>query len=48
MNSSSCVVRACVPTFPIQFSGTADALYHRHLLFDDVVDPTAASPGLVK
>jgi starch phosphorylase len=29
---------------PIQFSGTADGLYDRHLLFDDVVDPAAASP----
>jgi starch phosphorylase len=27
---------------PIQFSGTPDALYERHLLFDDVVDPLAA------
>jgi starch phosphorylase len=27
---------------PIQFSGTTDALYERHLLFDDVIDPTAA------
>jgi glycogen phosphorylase len=27
---------------PIQFSGTDDALYERHLLFDDVVDPLAA------
>jgi glycogen phosphorylase len=29
---------------PIQFSGTSDALYERHLLFDDVVDPAEASP----
>jgi starch phosphorylase len=29
---------------PVQFSGTGDALYDRHLLFDDVVDPAAASP----
>jgi starch phosphorylase len=28
---------------PVQFSGTGDALYERHLLFDDVVDPVAAS-----
>jgi starch phosphorylase len=28
---------------PIQFSGTQDALYERHLLFDDVVDPLAAA-----
>ena len=27
---------------PIQFSGSEDALYERHLLFDDVVDPLAA------
>ena len=27
---------------PIQFSGHQDALYERHLLFDDVVDPLAA------
>jgi starch phosphorylase len=27
---------------PIQFSGNSDALYERHLLFDDVVDPLAA------
>ena len=24
---------------PIRFSGHGDALYERHLLFDDVVDP---------
>ena len=28
---------------PIQFTGTADALYERHLLFDNVVDPPAVS-----
>jgi len=27
---------------PIRFSGHHDALYERHLLFDDVVDPSAA------
>jgi glycogen phosphorylase len=27
---------------PIQFSGINDALYERHLLFDDIVAPTAA------
>jgi starch phosphorylase len=27
---------------PIRFSGTNDALYERHLLFDDVIDPVAA------
>jgi glycogen phosphorylase len=27
---------------PIQFSGTSNGLYDRHLLFDDVVDPAAA------
>ena len=26
---------------PIQFTGTNDALYERHLMFDNVVDPTA-------
>jgi glycogen phosphorylase len=29
---------------PIRFSGTDDALYERHLLFDDVVAPNAAGP----
>jgi starch phosphorylase len=29
---------------PIKFSGTSDALYDRHLLFDKVVDPTVADP----
>jgi starch phosphorylase len=29
---------------PIQFTGTADALYERHLLFDNVVAPAAAGP----
>ena len=29
---------------PIQFSGTADGLYDRHLLFDDAVDPAEAGP----
>ena len=27
---------------PIRFSGHQDALYERHLLFDDVIDPVAA------
>jgi starch phosphorylase len=27
---------------PIRFSGHSDALYERHLLFDDVIDPSAA------
>src|SRR6516162_9927532 len=27
---------------PVRFSGHSDALYERHLLFDDVVDPLAA------
>ena len=27
---------------PIRFSGHSDALYERHLLFDDVIDPVAA------
>jgi starch phosphorylase len=29
---------------PIRFSGIGDALYDRHLLFDDVVAPAAAGP----
>jgi starch phosphorylase len=29
---------------PVEFSGTDDALYERHLLFDDVVSPAAAGP----
>jgi starch phosphorylase len=29
---------------PIRFSGTDDALYERHLLFDDIVAPAAAGP----
>jgi glycogen phosphorylase len=29
---------------PVQFTGTADALYERHLLFDGVVAPAAAGP----
>src|SRR6516164_6494005 len=28
---------------PIRFSGDNDALYERHLLFDDVIDPVDAS-----
>ena len=27
---------------PIRFSGVNDALYERHLLFDNVIDPSAA------
>jgi glycogen phosphorylase len=29
---------------PIDFTGTDNALYERHLLFDNVVKPTAVSP----
>ena len=29
---------------PIPFTGTNAGLYDRHLLFDNVVDPTAAGP----
>jgi starch phosphorylase len=29
---------------PVEFSGTGDALYERHLLFDNVVAPTAMGP----
>ena len=31
-------------TGPIQFTGTDDALYERHLIFDNVVDATALGP----
>ena len=27
---------------PIRFSGTNDALYERHLLFDDIIAPATA------
>src|SRR4051794_41939372 len=29
---------------PIKFTGSGDALYERHLMFDDVVDPTEVGP----
>ena len=29
---------------PVQFSGADEALYNRHLLFDDVIDPFKAAP----
>ena len=29
---------------PIQFTGTGDALYERHLMFDNVADPAEAGP----
>src|SRR5262249_25569964 len=29
---------------PIEFTGTHNGLYERHLLFDNVVDPAAAAP----
>ena len=29
---------------PMEFPGVDDALYERHLLFDNVVDPAAAGP----
>jgi glycogen phosphorylase len=29
---------------PVDFTGTDNALYERHLLFDNVVDLTAAGP----
>src|SRR6266481_3327140 len=29
---------------PVHFSGTTDALYERHLLFDDIIAPAAAGP----
>jgi len=29
---------------PFRFTGTENALYRRHLLFDNIIDPSAASP----
>ena len=29
---------------PIEFSGSDNAMYERHLLFDNVVDPVVAGP----
>ena len=29
---------------PVQFSGSADGLYERHLVFDAVKDPSTAGP----
>src|SRR5438093_956802 len=29
---------------PVELTGAADALYERHLLFDNVADPAAAAP----
>jgi hypothetical protein len=29
---------------PVEFAGTANALYERHLVFDDVIDVAAAGP----
>src|SRR6185295_2226009 len=29
---------------PIQFTGTSDSLYERHLIFDHVTDPKKADP----
>jgi len=29
---------------PIEFAGTANAFYERHLVFDNVVDPAAVGP----
>ena len=29
---------------PIQFTGTNDALYERHILFNNVVDPATKAP----
>jgi starch phosphorylase len=29
---------------PIQFTGTGDALYERHLMFDNIVDPDEVGP----
>jgi starch phosphorylase len=29
---------------PVQFTGADNALYERHLLFDNIIEPTAATP----
>src|SRR5689334_2897542 len=29
---------------PIKFTGSGDALYERHLMFDDVIDPDEVGP----
>src|SRR5579864_9749731 len=31
---------------PVQFSGTDNALYERHLIFDNAVDPTTSDPRM--
>jgi isoamylase len=38
------VERHATAAVPIQFTGTHDALYERHLMFDDVVDVRRAGP----
>ena len=33
---------------PVQFTGTADALYERHLIFDNVIKPATAGPRAIR
>ena len=44
MNPSLNALRAQYGCGPIHFSGTHDALFERHLLFDRVIDPGQAAP----
>ena len=44
MNDNLSALREQYGCGPIQFSGTEDALYERHLLFDRVIDPKQADP----
>src|SRR5438105_4803229 len=36
--------RTAISQLPIHFSGVDRALYERHLVFDNIIDPAAASP----
>ena len=44
MNPSLNTLREQYGCGPVQFSGTNDALYERHLIFDRIIDPTRALP----
>ena len=44
MNPSLNALREQYGCGPIHFSGTHDALFERHLLFDRVIDPAQAEP----
>jgi starch phosphorylase len=44
MNPSLNTLREQYGCGPVQFSGTHDALYERHLIFDRIIDPTRALP----